>query len=285
MARCRREGLEVHYLTSSPDKLKSEPGYRGFLWDPAAGTIDAECFNEVSTIVNLAGSPVSQPWTASRKREIRSSRITSLQCLHGALKARESHQVKYLVSASAIGIYPSSYTEFFSEEAQAGSGFLAETVCEWEQAVTPFQELGIAVGMLRIGVVLAREGGALPALVRPVRWGLGAPLGSGQQWQSWIHLDDLVGLFRFAMEQRLEGRYNAVAPNPVTNQKLTCEAAQVLGLPLWLPHVPAWSLKLLLGDRSRLLLDSQRVSAEKVQMEGFTFAYPNLRPALEDLLG
>ncbi len=235
-------------------------------------------------IVNLAGSPIVKPWTARRKKEIISSRVNSLNCLLQGLKSVETHQVRYLVSASAIGYYPSSYTEFFNEGASAGTGFLAETVKQWEQAASAFQGQGISCGLLRIGLVLARESGALPALTTPIRWGLGAPLGSGQQWQSWIHLEDLVSLFRFALEHRLEGVYNAVAPNPVTNRKLTVEVAQILDRPLWLPCVPSWALQLLLGERSRLLLDSQRVSAEKVQMEGFAFAYPNLRPALEDLL-
>lgn len=285
VARCRQEGVEVHYLSTSPGKLVSEPGYRGFLWDPASGTLDPACFKGVKLIVNLAGSPIARPWTARHKNEIRNSRVESLRCLHKALQSVESHQVKYLVSASAIGLYPSSFTEFYDETAPPGSGFLAETVQQWEEAANAFRSLGITLGVLRIGLVLARGGGALPALARPIRLGLGAPLGSGQQWQSWIHLDDLVALFRFAMENRLEGVYNAVAPNPVTNRKLTWEVAAVMDKPLWLPRVPAWALKLLLGERSRLLLDSQRVSAEKVQMEGFAFSFPNLRPALEDLLG
>ena len=178
----------------------------------------------------------------------------------------------------------SSFTEFYNEAASAGAGFLSETVGQWEVAVGAFRDLGIPCGMLRIGLVLAREGGVLPVLARPVRWGLGAPLGSGQQWQSWIHLEDLVSMFRFAMDHRLEGPYNAVAPNPVTNRKLTCEVAQVLGKPFWLPRVPSWALKLLMGDRSRLLLDSPRVSSEKVPMAGFAFSFPNLRHALEELL-
>ena len=274
----------MHYLSTSPGKLASEPGYRGFLWDPASGTLDPACFQGVQMIVNLAGSPIAKPWTARRKKEIISSRVDSLNCLLKGLKTAEAHQVTYLVSASAVGVYPSSFTEFFNEGDSAGTGFLADTVKEWEQAAGAFQSLGISVGLLRIGLVLARDSGALPALTAPIRWGLGAPLGTGQQWQSWIHLEDLVSLFRFALEHRLEGVYNAVAPNPVTNRKLTVEVAQVLERPLWLPRVPAWALRLLLGERSRLLLDSQRVSAEKVQMEGFAFAYPNLRPALEDLL-
>lgn len=286
VAQCRKEGIEVNYLSTRASKLESEVGYQGFLWDPAAGEIDPECFRGVQMIVNLAGSPVMQPWTPSRKKQIQNSRTDSLLCLRKGLEALDSHQVDYLVSASAIGIYPSSFSDYFREEdTGTEAGFLQQTVRKWEDAVHAFDALGIRQGILRIGLVLARDGGALPSLTWPVRRGLGAPLGSGRQWQSWIHLHDLVSMFRFALEHRLEGTYNAVAPNPVTNRKLTVEAASVMERPLWLPPVPSWALKLLLGERASLLLDSQRVSCEKVQMEGFTFDFPNLRPALEDLLG
>jgi len=285
VARCLKDGIEVNYLSTRQGKLRSENGYRGFLWNPAAGTIDPECFRGVRMIVNLAGSPITKPWTAAGKKDIQNSRTESLQCLRKGLEALDGHQVAYLVSASAIGIYPSSHTEYYSEENTGPqAGFLQETVRKWEEAVKAFDALGIPQGMLRIGLVLAREGGALQALTRPIRLGAGAALGSGRQWQSWIHLHDLVSMFRFALDNRLEGTYNAVAPNPVTNRKLTAEAASVLNRPLWLPAVPSWALKLLLGERSHLLLDSQRVSCEKVQMEGFAFEFPNLRPALEDLL-
>ena len=286
VASCRNEGMEVNYLTTREGKLKSENGYQGFFWNPATGTIDPESLRGVRMIVNLAGSPISQPWTTARKREIQASRADSLQCLRKGLEALDKHQVEYLLSASAIGIYPSSLTEYYSEEntGMEAAGFLQETVRKWEDEVRAFNTLGIPQGILRIGLVLAREGGALPALTRPIRWGVGAPLGSGRQWQSWIHLNDLVSIFRFALNHRLEGTFNAVAPNPVTNQKLTAEAAAVLQRPLWLPKVPSWALKLLLGERSHLLLDSQRVSSQKLQMEGFAFEFPNLRPALEDLL-
>ena len=286
VARCRKDGMEVNYLSTRKEKLRSEDGYRGFLWNPAAGTIDPECFRGVRMIVNLAGSPITRPWTAAGKRDIQQSRTDSLDCLRKGLEALGGHQVAYLVSASAIGIYPSSFTEYFTEEYTGPeTGFLQQTVQKWEEAVHAFGALGISRGILRIGLVLAREGGALPALTRPIRLGVGAALGNGHQWQSWIHLRDLVSMFRFALENRLEGTYNAVAPNPVTNRKLTAEAASVLNRPLWMPPVPSRALKLLLGERSHLLLDSQRVSCEKVQMEGFAFEFPNLRPALEDLLG
>jgi uncharacterized protein (TIGR01777 family) len=189
------------------------------------------------------------------------------------------------LSASAIGIYASSLTEFYTEgSGQTDDGFLGETVRMWENAAMEVGQLGIPVGIFRIGLVLAGQGGALPQLTKPIRLGLGAPLGSGEQWQSWIHLEDLAGMLRFALEERLEGIYNAVAPNPVTNQKLTREAARILHKPIWLPNVPSWALKLAFGAMSQLLLSGQRVSSEKIEMEGFDFKFKNVHQALEDLL-
>jgi hypothetical protein len=239
----------------------------------------------VSVIVNLAGATIAKRWTPSYRKEIQQSRTDSLQTLQNGLSGLDSHQVEYLLSASAIGIYPSSLTEFYTEDNKtADAGFLGQTVVKWEQAAAQFSELGIPQGILRIGLVLAGQGGALPEIARPVRLGLGAPLGSGQQWQSWIHLKDLAGMMRFCLEERLEGIYNAVAPNPVTNQKLTREVAAVLKRPLWLPKVPAWALRMVLGKMSQLLLASQRVSSEKIESEGFAFQYKNVQRALADLL-
>jgi len=281
----RQAGMQVHYLTTRKEKMRDEPDYKGFHWDPSQGQIDRNCFEGVSVIVNLAGATIAKRWTPSYRKEIQQSRTDSLQTLQNGLSGLDSHQVEYLLSASAIGIYPSSLTEFYTEDNKtADTGFLGQTVVKWEQAAAQFSELGIPQGILRIGLVLAGQGGALPEIARPVRLGLGAPLGSGQQWQSWIHLKDLAGMMRFCLEERLEGIYNAVAPNPVTNQKLTREVAAVLKRPLWLPKVPAWALRMVLGKMSQLLLASQRVSSEKIESEGFAFQYKNVQRALADLL-
>ncbi len=278
-------GLGVNYLTTSNDKLEQKPEYRGFYWDPGAGELDPECFDGVSAIVNLAGAPIAQRWTADARQAIVSSRVNSLRTLRKGLEAYGADRISYLVSASAIGIYPHSYTEYFAEDSdEEDSGFLGETVRQWEAAAREVASLGIPCGIVRIGMVLDAHGGALPAIVRPVRFLMGAPLGNGRQWQSWIHLEDLAALFRFCVDRELPGVYNAVAPNPVTNAKLTREVASVLGKPLWLPNVPAWALRLLLGRMATVVLVSQRVCSDKIRDEGFNFTYCNLRPALEDLL-
>lgn len=281
----RKAGIHIHYLTTRKGKIRDDVDYRGFHWDPAQNQIDTACFEGVSVIVNLAGATIAKRWTPSYREKIQQSRTDSLQTLGNALSGLQTHQVEYLLSASAIGIYPSSLTEFYTEDHNAvDPGFLGETVVKWEQAAREFTRIGIPQGILRIGLVLAGQGGALPQIARPVRLGVGAPLGSGQQWQSWIHLSDLARMIRFCLEERLEGVYNAVAPNPVTNQKLTREVAAVLGRPLWLPKVPAWALRLVLGKMSRLLLASQRVSSEKIETEGFGFEYKNVHRALSELL-
>lgn len=286
VAQCRNAGISVKYLTRSADQLRSEAGMEGFLWDPGKGTIDPACFEGVRWIVNLAGAPIAKRWTPNYKKAILQSRVQSLNTLYKGLEALGNHTVEHLVSASAIGIYPDSRTAFYSEgETSLDSGFLGETVQAWETAAFRFRELGVAVAALRIGLVLAKDGGALPQLARPVRFFAGAPLGSGKQWQSWIHVQDLADMFLRALEDRWEGPYNAVAPNPVTQKKLIRETASVLDRPLWLPPVPGAFLRIVLGEMAQVVLASQRVSSEKAQMEGFTFRYANLRPALEDLLG
>ncbi|MEJ2584198.1 MAG: TIGR01777 family oxidoreductase [Robiginitalea sp.] len=281
----RQAGIHVHYLTTRKEKIRDEVDYKGFHWDPEQNAIDLNCFEGVSVIVNLAGANIASRWTPSYRKKIQQSRTDSLQTLKNGLSGKVSHQVEYLLSASAIGIYPSSLTDFYTEETRAvDPGFLGETVVKWEQGAKEFSGIGIPQGIMRIGLVLAGQGGALPEMARPIRLGVGSPLGSGQQWQSWIHIRDLARMIRFCLEERLEGVFNAVAPNPVTNQKLTREIAAVLGRPLWLPKVPAWALRMVLGEMSRLLLASQRVSSEKIEAEGFEFEFKNVHRALEDLL-
>ena len=281
----RHQGTNVHYLSRKREGLWDEPGLRGFHWDPANTQMDPEALEGVRAIVNLAGAPISMPWTRTNKALIVRSRLDSLKTLKAAIEKRSGPPPAFMVSASAIGIYPSDLCHYYTEDEDSGDdGFLSTTVARWEQAAGTFRDLGIPLALLRIGLVLDADEGALPQIVRPIRWYLGAPLGHGTQWQSWIHLRDVARIFVFCLSERLEGTFNAVAPNPVTNAKLTQEAASVLGKPLWLPKVPARVLTWMLGERAQLVLGSQRVSCEKIQEEGFVFDFPNLRPALEDLL-
>ncbi|WP_029037997.1 TIGR01777 family oxidoreductase [Salinimicrobium xinjiangense] len=281
---CHEKGISVNYLTTSKSKLEKSETFKGFYWNPGEGKIDEGCLEGVGAIINLAGANVFQPWTSSAKKKILDSRIDSLQLLHRLLK-EHTHEVRQLVSASAIGIYPSSPTKMYEEDEQEVAGnFLGEVTRKWEAAADEIKETGIFVSKVRIGIVLAADGGALPQIIKPVKFNLGAALGSGQQWQSWIHISDLARIFLFLIQQGLEGVYNGVAPNPKTNEDLTREVALALDKKLWLPKVPGFALKLAMGDKSNIVLGSQLVSSKKIEDKGFDFHYVNLRKAIRDIM-
>ncbi len=176
----KEAGIGMHYLTTSKEKIRKEPGYEGFFWDPSSNQIDIDCFDGVTHVVNLAGASIAKRWTPAHKERVQKSREESLQTLKTGLASLSSHSVEYIASASAIGIYPSSQTEFYTEAHTASdTGFLGETVRLWEAAALELKSLDIPLGIFRIGLVLSGEGGALPEIMRPVRIGVGAPLGTG----------------------------------------------------------------------------------------------------------
>lgn len=281
---CRRKNIDVNYLTTSSDKLKSEKGYQGFLWNPDKGEIDRKCFEGVSAIINLAGASISKRWTKSYKKKVLSSRVNSIQTLHNGLRHINTNQITSFVSASAIGIYPTSLSNFYAEDhAHVDASFLGEVVEAWEGALEPLEKYGFSLAKIRIGLVLSSEGGALPEMARPIKYGVGSALGSGQQWQSWIHITDLARIFLYAVEHQLQGIYNGVGPNPVTNAKLVKEIAKVLKRPLFLPNVPKFVLRSILGEMSYILFASQRVSSKKIEGVGFNFKYQNVCRALEQI--
>ena len=282
---CHAEGINVHYLTTSKSKLSTEANYKGFYWNPRTNDIDHKCFEGVTAIINLVGASISKRWTDSYKKEILESRTKTAQLLQDSIKAH-NYTIEQVISASAIGIYPTSLTNYYDEtHTEVSSSFLGAVVEEWETAVDGFNTIGCKVAKIRIGLVLAKDGGALPEIIKPMKFGAGAAFGDGKQWQSWIHVEDLAALFVYALQNNFEGIYNGVAPNPVSNQELTKAAASVLDRPLFLPNIPKFPMKLALGDMHMLLFESQRVSSQKIEAEGFHFKYANLKPALEDLLG
>jgi hypothetical protein len=234
-------------------------------------------------IVHLAGEPVAQRWTRSAKRRIRSSRWEGTRRLVEAMRPL-SRPPATLVCASAIGIYGPRGDEILTERSQAGEGFLASVCIEWENEAQRAVDLGVRVVKLRSGVVLGPDGGALAKMLPVFRMGLGGRLGSGDQWMSWIHADDLIALIRYAIDSpALIGPVNATAPNPVTNAVFTESLASALGRPAFLP-VPAFALRWLYGEMSEVLLGSQRVVPAAAEAGGFRFRYPQLDPALGSLL-
>ncbi|SHF48332.1 hypothetical protein SAMN05444483_101282 [Salegentibacter echinorum] len=281
---CREKGIDVHYLTTSKDKIENHPDYKGFYWNPSEGEIDEKAIEGVNIIINLVGASIAERWTDEQKKKIIKSRTETANLLYKCLQENKN-EVQHLVSASAIGVYPSSLEKLYTEKDQGvDDSFVGEVVVKWEEAVDNFKDLGIEVAKIRIGLVLAKNGGMLQKLKEPVNFSVGSPLGSGKQWQSWIHIEDIKGIFMYAVENKLTGVYNAVAPNPVTNKEMVNFLASQMGKPVWLPNVPKVALKLVLGDMSRLVLSSQLVSNDKIEEAGYHFQYLNLSKALEDLI-
>ena len=279
-----QNGISIHYLARNKKEIKDEANYHGFLWNPEQGKIDENCLLGVDAIIHLAGAPISMRWTNKNKQEIIESRILSTNLLYRILKSHP-HQVKQLVSASAIGIYPDSLEKLYTEDDKSvDNSFLGQVVLKWEQAADQFKRLDIKVCKIRTGLVLAKKGGMLKELLKPIKLGAGSAYGSGKQWQSWIHIDDLTHLYYFALKNNWEGVYNATAPNPVDNEELTKTIAKVLEKPYFMPNIPEFVLKLMLGEMHILLIASQNVSSQKAQDNGFSFAYRTLEKALKNLL-
>lgn len=280
-----RKEYKVHYLTTSPDKIKNTPHLKGFYWNPGTGEIDMNCFEGIDGIINLAGATIVKRWTTAYKKEIVQSRIDALALLRKALGKLKEHSISSIVTASAIGIYPHSFTTLYQEDdLTPDTSFLGHAVVQWENAADHLETYHIPLAKIRVGMVLSASGGALPPMVKSVRYGVGASFGSGLQWQSWIHCHDIARIFLFAVENRLEGIYNGVAPNPVTQNKLMKEIASQLKRPLILPRIPPGILKLVLGEMAVMLYTGQRVSAKKLLQEGFTFNFRSIHSALKDLL-
>lgn len=276
--------VEVHYLTTRQNHKHFHPKVSTFYWNPATEQIDLKCFDGVQVIVNLAGASVSKRWTTRYKKEIEESRVQGASLLIKSIKKLASHQITQVVSASAIGVYPHHLNYVYSEtDTKIADSFLGSVVYQWEDAVSSFSELNIVVTTLRIGLVLSNKGGALPVTSLPIRYGLGSWFGSGKQWQSWIHISDMADMIVYVIENQLEGVYNAVAPEPVTNKEFVKFIAHILGRPLFLPHIPQFFMKLILGEMSTVIFESQKVSSEKIQKTGFQFSFPDIKSALTSL--
>ncbi len=274
---------KVHYLTTSKSKIESKPNLQGFYWNPELGKIDENCLYKVDTIIHLAGASISKRWTSAYKQEIIESRTLSSELLYNLIR-KTPNQVKQFVSASGTAIYPESFTKVHDESTkESEDSFLSNVVKKWEESADRFQVLGIKVCKIRTGIVLSDLGGALPEMVKPIKMGFGAAFGNGKQMQSWIHLNDLVALYYFAIENQLEGLYNAVSPHPVSNKQLTVAIAKTLNKKLLLPNIPQFMMKLILGEMSYLLFSSKNLSSNKIQLLGFHFKFPIIEEALNDL--
>lgn len=287
-------GLVGSYLVSDlqasghlPLRLvRRDPGDGEIFWDPERGEVELERLEGLDAVVHLAGeSLASGPWTAARKAAIMDSRRKGTEILSRAL-ARLEAPPKVLVSASAIGYYGAHGDEPLDESSPPGTDFLAEVCRAWEAATEPARDAGVRVVNLRIGMILAGHGGALPRMLPPFRMGLGGPLGDGRQVMSWVALEDVIGAIRHAIRtEGLSGPLNATAPHPATNAEFTRTLGRVLGRPAFVP-VPAAAIRLMFGEMGKsLLLAGARVLPRRLLESGYAFQYPDLEAALRHALG
>lgn len=286
-------GFNVIILSRKPNTSSLQQSISYALWDVESQQIDNSAIAKADHIIHLAGAGVmDQRWTPGYEKVITESRVQSSSCILAGLE-RTPNKVKTMVSASAIGWYGADPNEDlarwdgFKEPAQADTGFLGNTCKLWEESIEPARAMGMRLVKLRLGIVLSNDGGAFTEFKQPLRYGIAAILGHGNQIISWIHIDDVCRMFIYAIENEgMSGTYNAVAPEPVSNKELILKTANRIRRSFYIPvHVPNLFLKLFLGKRSIEILKSATVNGDKIRNDGFTFLYPSLDAALGKLTG
>lgn len=277
-----KKGYNVALLSRKSTPYVDIPVYT---WDPDNNLIDREAISSADCIIHLAGAGIGDKrWTKKRKELILSSRIKTCDLLFN--KVQESGtKLKAFISASGIGWYGAETSEkIFSEADPPAGDFIGEVCRQWELSADRFQESGIRTVKIRTGIVLARKGGALGRMILTVRPGLGSALGSGRQYNPWIHIDDLCNIYIRAIEDKsMAGSWNAVAPEHITNREFMRKLARVLEKPFFIPAVPSFAIKLLFGTMSEILLKGSRVSAAKILSTGYNFEFPALENAMKNL--
>jgi uncharacterized protein len=256
-------------------------------WDIEKGTMDKNAIEKADYIIHLSGASIGEKkWTEKRKKEIVESRVNSGELIVKALN-ETPNKIKAVISASGIGWYGKDGDRgffkgsSFKEDALAASDFLGQTCKQWEQALHPVQTLGKRLVIFRQGIVLSNEGGALIEFKKPLKFRVAAILGNGKQIMSWIHIEDLCRMYLYALENKIQGTFNAVAPQPVSNKKFTLQLARKMIGKFFIPvRVPSFALKMVLGDMSVEVLKSATVSCEKIKLTGFQFLYPSIKEAI-----
>ena len=274
----QEKGYEVNILCRNP-KQPNE-----YKWNIEANFIDEKVFENAIAIIHLAGAGVADKrWTDERKQEIIDSRVKSTQLLFEYL-AEGKHQIQSFISASAVGFYGDRKNELLTEASSNGTGFLAEVCQLWENEVEKIASITIAVSKIRIGIVLSKDGGALPKLDFPIRFGIGAYIGNGKQFVPWIHIDDLCQIFFHLFEHKNQNStYNACAPDVKTNKEMSKTIAHVLHRPFIPFPAPEFVLKTVMGEMAAMLLMSNNCTSKKIQQTGFVFQFPTLEKALENI--
>ena len=283
------KGHEVIILTRDKSKYTNDSSLSFAEWDLEKQTIERAAIEKADHIINLAGAGVADKrWTEKRKQEIRDSRVKAGQVLVKSLN-EIPNKVQSVINASAIGWYgPDGQHRIerpFTESDHAFTDFLGSTCLQWQQSIEPVRELGKRLVIIRTGIVLAKKGGAFPEFVKPLKFGMASILGSGKQIVSWIHIDDLVNIYIYAIENAdMKGVFNAVAPHPVTNKELILSIARARKKFFIPVKVPSFVLKTVLGEMSVEVLKSATVSGRKVMDEGFQFQFSNIASAVQSLV-
>jgi hypothetical protein len=273
----KHKGFEVNILCRNPKRPNE------FKWNIDEHYIDERVFEQASAMIHLAGAGVADKrWTEERKKEIIESRTKSARLLYKYLSGSK-YPVASFISASAVGFYGDRKSELLTEDSANGSGFLAEVCKVWEEEAEKFSALNIAVSKVRIGIVLSKDGGALPKLDFPIKFGIGAYIGDGKQFVPWIHIDDLCNIFIHLLENNLHDTYNGCAPDIKTNKEMSETIAEVLHRPFIPFPAPGFILKTVMGEMASMLLMSNNCSSQKIINTGFVFQYPELKEALQNI--
>ena len=277
--------LERGYQVRHLGRKAKDGRVKTFEWDLHQQTVDEGAFEGVTAVINLAGANINgHRWTKSYKEELLTSRTKSTQLIVDFLNNKR-HAVTNFLAGSAVGYYGiENSPTLFKENDPPGADFMAQIVVQWEGVADQLKDPNVKVAHLRTGIVMSARGGALEEMSRPIKLYAGSPLGSGKQIVSWVHLEDICGIFFHVLENNLAGTFNAVAPEPASNEEITKAIAKRLHKPLWLPNIPAFVLKIVLGDMSEAVLNGQKVSSEKIRSTGFRFQYPTIDSALDEAI-
>ena len=280
------KGYSLNYLTRNQKKIKKSSNLNGFFWDPCKQIIDQKCFDGVTHIVHLSGESISRRWTKKRKKNILSSRLLTTRLLFKSLSKLDNlSKIEQIVCASAIGIYKSSHDEVYDEETNCkGETYLQQVVLKWENEINTFNKLNINTTIFRIGLVLSKNGGILKTLQIPTKLNIAAPIGSGNQYQSWIHEYDLSNMIMQSMFNKWFGIYNAVSPNPVKQKKFIKLYAKSLNKKILPISIPKFIIRILFGEMSILIFNSQYVSSAKIINSGFVFRFTKIEDAFLNLV-
>jgi len=275
-------GYRVSHLSRRAQPNGTYPTYQ---WDVERGTIDEAALEEADVVINLAGAGIAdKPWTPARKQLIIDSRVKSSSLLKAAMQ-KSGNPPKLFILGAAVGYYGDRGNELLQEESPAGAGFMPQSCIAWEKPAEEIAASGIRTVILRMGIVLSTRGGALEKILQPLRFFLGVYFGNGRQWYSWIHIDDLCRMYIHAIENvHLQGVYNAVGPHPAGNKSLVQALAAAYGRPALILQAPAFVMRLALGEMAAAILDSTKVSSQKITATGFRCEYPTLLHAVKDLI-